>query len=218
MTLSLYFHPLSSFSWKALIPLYDAGIAFEPKVVNPGDPASLAAFHAVWPLGKFPVLRDDERGLTIPESTIIIEYLAQHHPAARGLIPTDPDQAQLVRLKDRLIDSYIHLRMQQIVGDRLRPEDKRDPFGVDQARDGIRKAYDLIEPMIEGPLAMGETFTLVDCAALPALFYADYCVPLSGWPALADYLEELKARPSVARVLQEAQPYFQYFPLAGEKA
>lgn len=217
MSLTFYFHPLSSFCWKALIALYEAGIPFEPKVVNLGDPADRAAFQAVWPLAKFPVLHDEGRDRTIPESSIIIDYLAQHYPAAAGLIPADPDQALRARLLDRLIDSYIHLPMQQVVSERLRPEDHKDPFGASQARENIRKGYDIVQPMIEGPLAMGEGFTLPDCAALPALFYADYATPLSDWPDLVAYLERLKARPSVARVLEEAEPFFKYFPLANDR-
>jgi glutathione S-transferase len=213
MSLTLHFHPLSSFCWKALIALYESDLGFEPKIVNLGDPADRAAFQAVWPLAKFPVLRDEARGQTVPESTIIIEYLAQAYPSAAALVPTDPDLAWQTRLRDRLIDSYVHLPFQQIVSERLRPEDKKDPFGVDRARAQVRQGYDLLEPMIGDAWAMGETFTLPDCAALPALFYADYGVPLAEWPGLSAYLGRLKARPSVARVLAEAEPYFQYFPL-----
>ena len=213
MSLTLYYHPLSSFCWKALIALYEADLAFEPRMVNLGDPADRAAFQAVWPLAKFPVLRDGARGQTVPESTIVIDYLARTFPAAASLVPADPDLAWQTRLRDRLIDSYIHLPFQQIVSERLRPDDKKDPFGVGQARDAIRQGYDLIAPMIGDAWAMGGTFTLADCAALPALFYADYAVPLGEWPGLAAYLGRLKARPSVARVLAEAAPWFQYFPL-----
>ena len=217
MSLTLYFHPLSSFCWKTLIALYESDIAFEPKLVNLGDPAERTAFQAVWPLAKFPVLRDEARGHTVPESTLVIEYLAQHYPAAAGLVPAEPDVARQVRLLDRLIDNYIHLPFQQIVLERMRPEDKHDPFGAEQARGNIRQGYDLVAPMIAGPWAMGESLTLADCAALPALFYADYAVSLAGWPELAAYLDRLKARPSVARVLAEAQPFFQYFPLANDR-
>ena len=213
MPLTLYYHPLSSFCWKALIALYEADVAFEPRVVNLGDPADRAAFQAVWPLAKFPVLRDEARGETVPESSIIVDYLAQHWPTAAQLLPGDRDRARAVRLLDRLVDNYIHLPFQQIVSERLRPADAKDPFGVERNRAAIREGYELIAPMVEGPWAMGETFTLADCAAMPALFYADYAIPLSGWPGLAAYLERLKARPSVARVLAEAEPYFQYFPL-----
>src|SRR6202790_115746 len=115
MSLTLYFHPLSSFCWKALIALYDAGVAFEPKVVDLADPTERAAVQAVGALAKFPVLRDEARGRTTPESTIIIDYLARYYPAAAGLIPADPDLARQVRLLDRLIDNYVHLPLQQVV-------------------------------------------------------------------------------------------------------
>jgi len=213
MALTLYYHPLSSFCWKTLIALYEAELPFEARLVNLGDPADRAAFQAVWPLAKFPVLRDEARGETVPESSVVIDYLAQHYPAARGLVPADPDAARQVHLKDRLIDNYIHLPFQQIVGERMRPAGDKDPFGVEQNRAKVSEGYGLIQPMIEGPWAMGEAFTLADCAALPALYYADYAVSLDAWPALRAYLDRLKARPSVARVLAEAEPWFQYFPL-----
>lgn len=213
MSFTLYYHPLSSFCWKVLVALYEAGIAFEPRLVNLDDPADRAAFQAVWPLAKFPVLRDDARGKTIPESSIIIDYLARTEPRAASLLPGDPELAMQIRLKDRLIDNYIHAPFQQVVAERLRPDGQHDPFGTEQARRQIRSGYDLVAPMINGPWAMGESFTLADCAALPALFYADHTVRLSEWPELAAYLLRLKARPSVARVLAEAEPYFQYFPL-----
>ncbi len=213
MSLTLYYHPLSSFCWKTLIALYEADLAFEPRLVNLGDPAGRAAFQAVWPLAKFPVLRDHARGKTVPESSVIIDYLARVEPSAAALVPGDPDRALQTRLLDRLVDNYIHLPFQRVVDERMRPQGKHDPFGAEQSRDRIRAGYDLIAPMIAGPWAMGESFTLADCAALPALFYADYAVSLADWPALAAYLARLKARPSVARVLVEAEPFFQYFPL-----
>ncbi|HEY5071237.1 MAG TPA: glutathione S-transferase family protein [Caulobacteraceae bacterium] len=217
MSLTLYYHPLSSYCWKVLIALYDAGVPFEPKVVDLGDPGERAAFQAVWPLAKFPVLRDEARGRTVPESTIIIDYLARYYPAAAALVPADRDLARQVRLLDRLIDNYIHLPLQQIVGERLRPEGRRDPFGADLTRGALRQGYDLVAPMIAGPWATGETFTLADCAALPALHYADYAVSLAPWPELAAWLERLKARPSVARVLAEARPFLKFFPLANDR-
>jgi glutathione S-transferase len=213
MTYTLYYHPLSSFCWKVLVALYDADVAFEPRAVNLGDPADRAAFQAVWPLAKFPVLRDNARGKTVPESSIVVDYLARVESSAASLIPRDPEQAMQARLLDRLIDSYVHLPFQQIVDERLRPDGHKDAFGVEQARRKIRAGYDLIAPMIAGPWAMGDAFTLADCAAVPALYYADHAVPLAERPELAAYLARLKTRPSVARVLAEAEPYLQYFPL-----
>jgi glutathione S-transferase len=218
MSLTLYYHPLSSFCWKALIAFYDAGVPFEPEVVDLSDPEQRAAFQAIWPLGKFPVLRDEARGRTVPESTIIIDYLAQHYPTAAGLIPpNDRSVARGIRFLDRVIDNYIHLPFQRIVRERLRPDGPHDTYITDQSLNDVRQGYDLIASMIAEPWATGEAFTLVDCAALPALYYGDYAVPLAGWPALTAYLERLKARSSVTRVLEEAEPYFKYFPLARDR-
>jgi glutathione S-transferase len=213
MSLILYYHPLSSFCWKALIALYDAEVVFEPRIVDLGDETSRAAFLAVWPMGKFPVLGDSGRRITVPESTIVIEYLAQHHPGAAALIPADPELALQARLRDRILDNYVHQPMRVVVGNRLRPRGQRDAVGVEQARAQIRRAYDLLESLMTGrEWAVGETFTLADCAALPALFYGDKIEPMAAWSNLMGYLERLKARPSVARVLAEAEPYFHLFP------
>jgi glutathione S-transferase len=213
MSLILYYHPLSSFCWKALIALYDAEVVFEPRIVDLGDETSRAAFLAVWPMGKFPVLGDSGRRITVPESSIVIEYLAQYHPGAAALIPADPELALQARLRDRILDNYVHQPMRVVVGNRLRPRGQRDAVGVEQARAQIRRAYDLLESLMTGrEWAVGETFTLADCAALPALFYGDKIEPMAAWSNLMGYLERLKARPSVARVLAEAEPYFHLFP------
>src|ERR1044072_7895219 len=125
MALTLHFHPLSSFCHKALIALYENGTAFAPKLVNLQDEGDRAAFHALCPIGKFPVLQDSARDRMVPESSIIIEYLDQHYPGRTKFIPDDPEQARMVRFGDRFYDLHIHLHMQKIVGDRLRPKGPR---------------------------------------------------------------------------------------------
>ena len=90
MALTLHYHPLSSFCWKALIALYENETPFRPHIVDLGDAKAAAAFKAIWPIGKFPVLRDDARDQTVPESSVIIEYLGQHYPGKSRLIPADP--------------------------------------------------------------------------------------------------------------------------------
>lgn len=213
MSLTLYYHPLSSFCWKALIALYETGAAFEPCLLDFSDPEAEAAFRKIWPIRKFPLLRDGRKGKDYPEATVIIEYLAWRYPGA-GLMPTDPAAALETRLMDRLFDNYIQIHMQKIVGDRLRPEDKRDPFGVEEAKKTIESAYDVIETRLDGrDWAAGDSFTMADCAAAPALFYGDKVAPRDGrFPRLGAYFEKLKARPSFARVLKEAEPYFHLFP------
>ncbi|WP_407115044.1 glutathione S-transferase family protein [Bradyrhizobium sp. LMG 9283] len=215
MSLTLHFHPLSSFCWKVLIALYDTDVSFTPNPVDLGNPGEREAFLKLWPIGKFPVLVDAARGETVPESSIIIEYLDRHYPGRTHLIPTDPDLALRTRLCDRLYDLYVHMPMQQIVGDRLRPHDKKDPLGVEAARARIRSAYAMLDQRT-GPYAMGEAFTLADCSALPALFYANNVEPIGADRSnISSYLERLKVRPSVVRVLREAEPYLGMFPKEG---
>jgi glutathione S-transferase len=214
MSLTLHFHPLSSFCWKALIALYDNGTPFTPLPVDLTNEAERAALLELWPIGKFPVLRDDARDQTIPESSIIIEYLDQHYPGRTPFIPRDTDLAWRTRLRDRFYDLYVHLSVQKIVGDRLRPDGKKDPHGVEEAKVQLRTCYGMIERQMAGSnWAMGDAFGLADCAALPALFYGNKVEPFSNaHKNAAAYLERLQARPSVARVLKEAEPYFKFFP------
>jgi glutathione S-transferase len=214
MSLTLHFHPLASFCWKALIALYENDTPFAPNMVDLGNAAERAALLKLWPIGKFPVLRDDARDQTIPESSIIIEYLDRHYPGRTQFIPADPDLAWQTRLRDRFYDLYLHLPMQKIVGDRLRPEEKRDPNGVEEARGQLRTSYRMIEAqMAAGTWAMGEAFGLADCAAMPALFYGNMVQPFGdAHKNVTAYFERLKARPAVARVLREAEPYFNMVP------
>ena len=214
MSLTLYMHPLSSYCHKVLIALYENATPFQPRDVNLGDPAEREEFRKVWPIGKFPVLRDEDRNRTVPESTTIIEYLTQHYPGPTQLIPNDAELAAQVRSLDRFYDLYIHDPMQRIVGDRLRPAAQRDALGVEQARDRMRTALGMVETEMAGKRwALGELFSMADCSAAPALFYANRVMPLAGeFPQASAYLTRLEKRPSYARALVEAQPYFAMFP------
>jgi glutathione S-transferase len=181
-------------------------------VVDEEDRARLAE---LWPMASIPVLVDDEAGITVPESTTIVEYLDGLGDAPR-LIPADPAEALRARLWDRVIDGYVMTPMQKIVGDSLRPQGSRDPHGIVEARSRLDQAYELLDQHLTGGgWAAGRAFTLADCAAAPALFYARV---VHRWDEdrLADltrYFGELTARPSVARVIDEAREYRHLFPL-----
>lgn len=215
MSLTLYYHPLSSFCHKVLIALYENETPFEARLVNLADEASSAEMLAFWPMGKFPVLRDEQRRQTVPETSIIIEYLGKHHPGPAPLLPADPELALEARLWDRFFDLYVNAPMQKIVADRLRPGGQQDPVGVEEAKRTLTRAYALAERQLQGRTwAIGDTFSMADCAAAPALFYADIILPFSAsHPSTAAYFNRLVGRPSFARTLAEARPYFQMFPL-----
>jgi glutathione S-transferase len=215
MSLTLHMHPLSSYCWKVLIALYENDTPFEARVLDLSDPAVTAAFKALWPTTKMPLLRDDAAGRTVPETSIIIEYLQAAYPGPVRFMPEDPDAALRTRLMDRLFDLYVMTPMQAIVADRIRPPGvAKDPYGVARAREQLAMAYEMLEAELAGRIwAAGEDFSLADCAAAPALFYADKVAPLGEtYPNVSAYLDRLLARPSFTRVLQEAEPYFAMFP------
>jgi len=212
VSLTLWYHPFSSFCRKVLIALHECYADFGTVLVDLGDEESRRAFLAEWPLGKFPVLRDNATGELMPESTIIIEYLADRFPAV-NLIPTDPVEARAVRLWDRFFDHYVMHPMQRIVADRLRPKEARDALGVGQARSQLRTSYAHIERELAGRnWAAGSNFSMADCAAQPALLFARMVEPWSKLPALDAYVARLQARPSVKRSDAQAAPYEQFFP------
>jgi glutathione S-transferase len=214
MSLTLHFHPLASYCHKVLIALYENDTTFMPNRVDLSIERERAALLKLWPIGKFPVLRDDTRDQTVPESTVIIEYLDSYYPGTTQFIPADAGHAWQTRLRDRFYDHYVHEPMQKIVVDRLRPEGKKDPHGVDEARARLRTSYGMINhEMATRTWAMGDAFSLADCAAAPALFFANEVMPFGeGHEDVAAYFGRLKARPSYARVLSEAEPYFAMFP------
>lgn len=214
MSFTLYYHPLASYCWKALIALYEAEIPFEKRSVDLGNPSQRAAFLELTPLGKFPLLRDDATGNHVPESSILIEYLAQRVPSAARLFPSSPALALEARARDRFFDLYVMEPMAKIVEDRLRPAAERDPRGVADAHARLSTAYGIAERFLrESGWAVGADFSLADCSAAPALFYANKVRPLSdASPRVRSYLARLQERASFARVLREAEPYMSMFP------
>lgn len=211
MTVELFAHPFSSYCQKALIAFYENGVPFEYRMLE--DPGVGDELAALWPMKRFPILR--ENGRIVMEATSIIEYLQVHHPGPSRLIPDDPDLAVEVRMMDRVLDNYVMTPQGKFVFDILRPEADRDPYGVEEARRMLETSYAWLDQrMRDRTWAVGDTFTLADCAAAPSLFYADwtYRIP-ERYPALHAYRARLLQRPSFARAVDEARQYRHYFPL-----
>jgi glutathione S-transferase len=213
MTLKLYAHPFSSYCQKVLIALYENDTPFEFRMLAPDDQQAAAELEALWPMKKFPVLVDG--GRTVIEASIIIEHLQLHHPGPVRLVPEEPGVALDVRFMDRFFDNYVSTPQQKLVFDRIREPGKRDPHGVADARAMLETAYRWLDDAMAGrKWAAGDDFSLADCAAAPALFYADWSHPID--PAFANvraYRRRLLARPSFARAVDEARPYRPLFPL-----
>jgi glutathione S-transferase len=209
----LHYHPLSSCCHKVLIALYELGIEFEPRLLNLGDASQRDAFIALWPIGKMPLLQEGSQ--VIPETSIIIEHLVQAYgPPDQTLIPRNGNDALEVRLMDRLSDFYLMTPMQAIVGDRLRAESDRDRHTVEKARTTLSTTYQLLDQKLTGRRWIaGDAFSLADCAVAPALFFAATLVPIpKECQRLGAYFERLVERPSVKRTLDEARPFFEFYP------
>src|ERR1043166_2346989 len=195
--MKLFAHPFSSYSQKVLIPLYENRTPFEYQQLG-GDAAIEAEHLRLWPIKKMPTLED--RGRVVIEATIIIEYLDLHHPGPVRMLPEDPKAALEVRMLDRFFDNYVMTPMQKIVGDHLRPADRRDPHGVTEAHVLLDKAYAWLEQRLGEAWAAGDRFSLADCAAAPSLFYADWVHPIGkAFSNVHAYRRRLLAWPSFAR-------------------
>lgn len=209
MTRELFGHPFSSYTWKALIALYDTGTEFEFRNIA-GDqyPENEAAFLDYWPVGKFPLLVED--GVPIMESSIIVEHVGP------GLIPSDGNVALEARMLDRIFDNHVMAPVQAIVAEHLpfitpTPDEAR----IARSRSALDKVYPWLDSRLAGrKWAAGDQFTLADCAGAPSLFYADWVQPIpDSLASLKAYRARVLARASVARVVDEARPYRQLFPL-----
>ncbi|HEX2134446.1 MAG TPA: glutathione S-transferase family protein [Microvirga sp.] len=209
----LYGHPFSSYCQKVLIALYENDIPFEFRMLAPGDAQAAAEHEAVWPLKRIPVLVDD--GRTLVEASIIIEHLGLCHPGPVPLLPGDPRAAVEVRMMDRFFDNYVMTPMQKIVFDSIRGPENRDHQGVAEARALLDTAYRWLDGVMSGRRwAAGDAFSLADCAAAPALFYADWTHPIdAAFGNVLAYRRRLLERPSYARAVDEARPYRPLFPL-----
>jgi glutathione S-transferase len=213
MTLELFAHPFSSYCQKAIIALYENAVVFELKMLDPAEPDNLAELKRLWPIAKFPVLKDD--GKAVFEATSIIEYLEMRHPGPLKLIPDEPAEAFEVRQMDRVFDNYVMTPMNWIVHDAMRAPDAKDAQRVADARAMLETIYRwLDERMGEREWCVGEGFSMADCAAAPSLFYADWAHPIAKeFGSLRAYRSRLLERASVARAVDDARPYRHFFPL-----
>ena len=205
----LYYYPLSPYSQKVLIAIYEKGATFTRKIVNLDDPKERAQYRKLYPMGKLPLIVLNH-GPLIPESSIIIEYLDSL--GGRRLVSKDPDIARKTRFKDRFFDFYLTESTNALFAEGSKPAGQQDTEKIETAQYQIRAVYDFIEYELEHQTwANGEEFSMSDCAAAAAFFYATRIMPLDDHPVTAAYARRLGERPSVKRVREEAAPYMQAY-------
>jgi glutathione S-transferase len=211
----IYGHPFASFYWKALIALYEREVPFEFLMVDAEHPENVEAVGRLAPTGQFPILVDGDR--TVIESRAIIEYLDLHHGDAPPMVPADARAAVEARQMDGVFDDYVMAPLTRMVLNALRDDDKRDPYAVVEAKAMLDKSYAWLNRWMAGRTwGANEIFGIADCAAAPALFYAHWGHPIpESHAAVREYRARLLARPSIKRVVDEARPWREIFPLKG---
>ncbi|MFV0382801.1 glutathione S-transferase family protein [Paracoccus sp. (in: a-proteobacteria)] len=210
--LTLFGHPLSSYTQKVLVAFYETDVPFNFHHIDLGNSDDRAQMAEIEPMGRMPGLRDAARGVILSQSSVIIEYAGRHYPGAARLIPLDPDEALFTRQWDRFFDFQIMQMMQQIVDARLFMGPEAEALVGTFARERLDRAYSALERHLAGREWAAGDFGLADCAACPALFYAGILHPFDGYPALTSYFERLLLRPSFHRARSEALPWLSYFP------
>ena len=209
--LALYGHPFSSYTWKALIALYADDTPFEFRIIDADHPEHAEVVAGAGPLGKFPVLADGDN--LIFESTSIIEYLAKHYPGESPLIPHDLDAAIAIRMLDRVFDNYVMNVMQVAVDEYIRDGANAAGPRIDEVHAKLQRTYAWLEGWLEY-YPYSEYISLVECAAAPSLFYADWVHPIGDeFPRLRAWSAHLLSLPPVQRCVEDARPYRDFFPL-----
>lgn len=213
MSLVLYGHPFSSYTQKALIALYENEVLFEFRCIDAEHPQHAQEWLRRWPMAKFPLLVDGDRA--VMETSIIIEYLQLAHPGRIRLLPEDRMACLDVRFLDRFFDLHVMSPVQGAVSGALSGNADQREYFLARAREILERAYAWLESHLgDNEWAAGATFSLADCAAGPALFYADWTHPIShALPRVRAYRARLLERPSFARAVHEARPYRHLFPL-----
>lgn len=210
-SLELFGHPFSSYTWKVLIALYAYEVPFTFRVVDPEHPENAEVVQTAGPQGKFPVLRDGENLLF--EASSILEYIDRHHVSPGTLIPEDPDAANAIRMLDRVFDNYVMNVMQIVVDEYIRAPDAPDMARCDDARGKLERTYAWLEGWLRFYPTMDHV-TLIECAAAPSLFYADWVHPIPAeLPRLRQWRAHLLSLLAVARCVEDARPFRAYFPL-----
>jgi glutathione S-transferase len=210
VSLQLYGHPFSSYTWKALIALYANETPFEFRQIGGVDADDDAFVQKASPQGKFPVLVDGDA--VVFEGTAIIEHLQLHHPGPAALLPADPADAVRLRMWDRVFDNYVMSIMQESVAEAIR-DGALSPATRSDVEARLDRSYHWINEWL-GDYSLPAGVTLVECAAAPSLFYADWVYPIPApYARLKAWRAHLLALPAVARCVDDARPFRHYFPL-----
>ena len=209
--MKLYTTPLSSYAHKVQIAFEEKGLTYERINVNLMDPQAAEEYRKIYPIGKVPCLFLDNDHM-IPESSIIVEYLDQHFEPKDSLIPSDPELGRQVRFKDRMYDLYLNNSVGELFFASMKPKEEQDQQSMDECRRKIDVMYGFMEKnFADKEWNIGNQFTLADCSAAPALYYAVNIHPFAGHKNIESYYDRLMNRPSIKNVYDKVSPIIEEF-------
>jgi glutathione S-transferase len=202
--LKLYEHPLSPYAQKVKLALIEKGIPFEtamPDLLSGGD----ADFRAANPRLEVPVLVDGDT--RVFDSTIILEYLEDKWPTP-PMLPESPAARARARTLEEICDTQyeainwglfeirVFRRSEGALADEMIARAGKQIAGLNAH---LERALD------EQDYFNGTSFGWADLAIIPHVNAAaiNGFSPLAG-SALARWLDRVRERPSVQRVVSEA--------------
>lgn len=199
--MELFYHPLSRYSQKVLIALYEKQANFYPRITDLRDPFARQTFQQFYPPAKLPLLKTQE-GQLIPESSIIIEYLDRHFSNSTELLPAEPERNLAVRLFDRIIDNDINNPLFQLEKLKILPEGNE--FEIKQIEKQMFIQFQRLDAhLTQNHWVCGDSFTLADCALIPCLSYSFSHLNLLDLDELVRYWQQAQLRGAWMLVLEE---------------
>ncbi|ABM01751.1 glutathione S-transferase family protein [Shewanella amazonensis] len=203
--MELFYHPLSRYSQKVLLGLYEKQVNFYPRVTELRDPIQRQTFSKIYPPCKLPLLKCSD-GSLLPESTIIIEYLDQHIPGGTRLLPKDSADCLRVRLWDRIIDNDISNQLFLLEQQLSMAPEHRNELAMAQVKQRLLQVLASIDDeLANSHWLVGDGFTLADCALVPCLEPAFELLSLLELENLCRYRQQAKIRGAWELVAEEAQ-------------
>ncbi|POZ63136.1 glutathione S-transferase family protein [Chromobacterium alticapitis] len=186
---------------KVKIALLEKGVNFQEVLTPPSQDEWLLEKS---PMGKIPFVEINGRPLA--ESTVILEWLEDAYPTA-SLLPPTPNGRALARELMLLLELYVMLPAQPLVGYLLKGG-RPDAAKAEEMRQAIARGMGAVAQLAQhGPWLAGDVFSFADLSAAGVLpTVAQLSQALLGenltqrLPGVAEYLQKLGQRPSVARV------------------
>lgn len=210
--MKLYSAPLSLFARKVEIALHEKALPFERVMVPFNQREGYAPKHpdviAANPKAQVPVLVD--QGLTLYDSTVILEYLEDAYPQP-PLYPRTPQARARCRLLDVFADEVMLIPLKTLMHRTgPRPDDPArwitSEAAAALAMPVIESQFRYLNQQLRGQTFLCGTFSIADISVFMAVLYVERLGGPgveTGGDSLIKWMETLKQRPAFATIAAE---------------